>query len=237
MRPCKISAGWFPTDLKDPSTNLLSDPDRHNIPISHPYSSHRPIGRRRVSEAYTIRPLLDIEIPSHRNVCILRLMLEAGLRVGKVVAFRPEDLDMTTCSLAVREGTGSKDRALRISDVSETKSARGSSVRPNGPSLSPTRDGNQVQTRSMRAMVKRLARQAEVDEWERVSPHTLRHTFATDLLRETKNLRLVQKALGHADISTTQIYTHIVDEELEQALPGSGRTVRAGPKSAPNVSA
>jgi integrase/recombinase XerD len=49
-------------------------------------------------------------------------------------------------------------------------------------------------------------------------PHTLRHTFATDLYRETKNIRLVQKALGHADLSTTMIYTHIVDEELEDAL-------------------
>ena len=71
-------------------------------------------------------------------------------------------------------------------------------------------------------MVKRLARQAEVDEWERVSPHTLRHTYATNMIRETKNLRLVQKALGHADISTTQIYTNIVDEELEQALRSFG---------------
>ena len=54
----------------------------------------------------------------------------------------------------------------------------------------------------------------------KVTPHTFRHTFATDLLKETKNIRLVQKALGHADISTTQIYTHIVDTELEKAMKG-----------------
>ena len=53
-----------------------------------------------------------------------------------------------------------------------------------------------------------------------ITTHSLRHTFASDLLRETKNLRIVQKALGHADISSTQIYTHIVDEELEEALKG-----------------
>ena len=51
-----------------------------------------------------------------------------------------------------------------------------------------------------------------------ISLHTLRHTFATDLLKETKNIRLVQKALNHSDISTTMVYTHIVDEELEGAL-------------------
>ena len=57
-----------------------------------------------------------------------------------------------------------------------------------------------------------------VSEAERVTPHGLRHTFATDLLRETKNIRLVQKALGHSDVSTTMIYTHVADEELEKAL-------------------
>ena len=51
-----------------------------------------------------------------------------------------------------------------------------------------------------------------------VSPHTFRHTFASDLLRTTKNIRLVQKAFGHEDLSTTMIYTHIVDSELESAL-------------------
>lgn len=159
----------------------------------------------------------------HRNLCMLRLMLETGLRVGEVVALRPEHLDMTICKLTVREGKGSKDRTLWINDELRDEIGAWLERRPESPYLFPTRDGNQVQTRYMRAMVKRLARKAEVDEAERVSPHTLRHTFATDLLRETKNLRLVQKALGHADISTTQIYTHIVDEELEEAL----RTFRA----------
>ena len=51
-----------------------------------------------------------------------------------------------------------------------------------------------------------------------VHPHTLRHSFATDLFRKTGNIRLVQKALGHASIATTMIYTHIVDEQLESAL-------------------
>ena len=51
-----------------------------------------------------------------------------------------------------------------------------------------------------------------------VHPHTLRHTFATDLYRQTKDIRLVQKALGHADVSTTMIYVHLVDEDLEDAM-------------------
>jgi len=69
-------------------------------------------------------------------------------------------------------------------------------------------------------MVKREACKAGIPECERVSPHTLRHSFATDLLRETNNLRVVQDALGHEDISTTTIYTHLVNGEVEEAMKG-----------------
>ncbi len=70
--------------------------------------------------------------------------------------------------------------------------------------------------RYVREFVKRYAVKAGIKKG--VHPHTLRHSFATDLLRDAKNIRLVQKALGHVSISTTLIYTHIVDEQLEQAF-------------------
>jgi len=163
-------------------------------------------------------------LSSHRNICMLRLMLEAGLRAGEVVALRPEHLDMLTCKLIIREGKGAKDRVLWISDNLRDVIGAWLDRRPESEWLFPTRDGGQIQTRYLRVLVKRLARKADVAEAEKVSPHTLRHTFATELLRETKNLRLVQKALGHASIATTQIYTHIVDEELEEALRGFRQT-------------
>ena len=65
-------------------------------------------------------------------------------------------------------------------------------------------------------MVKNYADKAGIEK--NISPHTLRHTFATDLYRKTGKIRLAQKALGHADLSTTMIYTHIVNEELEGAM-------------------
>lgn len=154
----------------------------------------------------------------HRNLCMVRLMLEAGLRVGEVVALKPPHLDMTTCQLVVREGKGAKDRVLWISDDLRDLIGSWLTRRPIGPWLFPTRDGSPVSTRYIREMVKRMARRAGISEVERFSPHALRHTFATDLYAATKNLRLVQKALGHADVSTTMIYTHVVDGELEEAL-------------------
>ncbi|MDD5466150.1 MAG: tyrosine-type recombinase/integrase, partial [Candidatus Omnitrophica bacterium] len=87
---------------------------------------------------------------------------------------------------------------------------------PGGPHLFCTLAGGRLSDRYVRDMVKRYARRAGIDK--DVHPHTLRHTFATDLLKETKNIRLVQRALGHVSLSTTMIYTHIVDDQLEAAL-------------------
>lgn len=161
-----------------------------------------------------------------RNLVMCRLMLDTGLRAGETVAVKVEHLDLDTKRLIVREGKGSKDRTLWFSDEVATLLEEWLEEKhpEKSPYLFPTQEGGQLSTRYLREMVKRTAEKAEIAEWERVSPHTLRHTFATDLYRETTNLRLVQKALGHADISTTQIYTHIVDEELEEAL----RAFRSG---------
>ena len=76
--------------------------------------------------------------------------------------------------------------------------------------------GKTLGHRYVQRMVKRYAVKAGIDK--NVSPHTLRHSFATDLYRETSKIRLVQKVLGHSGLSTTMIYTHIFDEEVENAL-------------------
>lgn len=153
-----------------------------------------------------------------RNKAMLRVMLEAGLRSGEVVALRPEHLDMLTCRLNVREGKGAKDRTLWISDDLRDLIGRWLERRPPSEWLFCTRDGGPILTRYLRSMVKRYAVRAGVSEARRVTPHVLRHTFATNLLGATKNIILVQKALGHSDVSTTMIYTHVQDDELEAAL-------------------
>ena len=79
-----------------------------------------------------------------------------------------------------------------------------------------TLEGAPLGRRYVQRMVKRYAAKAGIDK--NISPHTLLHSFATDLYRETSKIRLVQKVLGHSDLSTTMIYTHIFDEEVESAL-------------------
>jgi len=79
-----------------------------------------------------------------------------------------------------------------------------------------TLEGRSLDHRYTQRKVKRYAAKAAIDR--DVSAHTLRHTFSTDLYRETSKIRLVQKVLGHSDLSTTMIYTHIHDPEVEEAL-------------------
>ena len=160
----------------------------------------------------------------HRDYLFMRLMLKAGLRASEATALQPEHLDLMSGKLTVREGKGAKDRTLWVGEeileeLREWMDRRSGEVESSG-FLLPTRKGTEVATSHLRRSIKRYARKASVEEVGRVSPHTLRHTFATRLYRETGNIRLTQKALGHSDLSTTTIYTHVVDEELEGAMKG-----------------
>ena len=160
----------------------------------------------------------------HRDYLYMRLMIKAGLRASEATALRPEHIDLMSGKLMVREGKGAKDRTLWIGeDMLEELQGwmdRRQEKAPKADYLLPTSKGTQVATSHLRRSVKRYARDAGIEEVDRVSPHTLRHTFATRLYRGTGKIRLVQKALGHSDLSTTMIYTHVVDEELEGAMKG-----------------
>ena len=158
----------------------------------------------------------------HRDYLMMRVMLKAGLRVGEATGLRPEHVDLQTGKTNVIEGKGAKDRNVWLSgevlsEIREWESRRVNAVGDCGL-LFPTQEGTQVATSHVRRSVKRYAREAGIPETHRVSPHTLRHTFATRLYKQTGDIRMVQKALGHTDVSTTMIYTHIVDEDLSSAM-------------------
>jgi integrase/recombinase XerD len=158
-----------------------------------------------------------------RNLCLMRVMLDAGLRAGEVLNLTLQDVDWRSGKLKVREGKGKKDRVLWLNEDALNLLRKWRERRPHSSDLLfPTLDGNRIDDRYLRAMVKRYGEKGGISK--SVHPHMLRHTFATDLYRQTKNIRLTQKALGHSDLSTTMIYTHIVDDELEDALRGFRRS-------------
>lgn len=156
-----------------------------------------------------------------RNHLLLRLMLNTGLRLSEAVNLRWKDIDLNTGKLMVRQGKGAKDRSLWIGDedlklLRKWRERQGKDVEGPPVHVFTTLGGKAVSPRYVQQMVKRLAARAGITK--DIHPHTLRHSFATDLYRETKDIRLTQKALGHANLATTQIYTHLVDEDLEAAL-------------------
>jgi integrase/recombinase XerD len=156
-----------------------------------------------------------------RNRLMLQLMLDTGLRLSEATGLKWGDLDLTTGKLKVRQGKGAKDRILWVGDedldaLRKWRDRQAQAVAGDPSSVFTTLDGKPVSPRYVQAMVKRYATKAGIAR--SVHPHLLRHSFATDLLRQAKNIRIVQRALGHARLATTEIYTHIVDEELEGAL-------------------
>jgi len=176
--------------------------------------------------------LLNVPNPRYfsgeRNKLLIRLMLDTGLRLAESCALQWRDLDLNTGKLHVKQGKGAKDRILWLGeDVLAAlqgwreRQARDVAEAPNH--VFTTLEGKPLQHRYVRAMLDRYSKRAGI---RHVNPHMLRHTFATDLLRQCANVELVRKALGHSNLSTTQIYTHLVDADLEAALK-SFRTAQA----------
>lgn len=152
-----------------------------------------------------------------RNLCLMRVMLDAGLRASEALKLTVYDIDWRSGKLKVIQGKGNKDRILWLNEDCLLLVRQWRELKPDSTqTLFTSLDSKPLIDRYLRAMVKRYGRKAGIAK--DVHPHMLRHTFATDLYRETKNIRLVQKALGHSDLASTMIYTHIVDDEMESAM-------------------
>jgi integrase/recombinase XerD len=177
-------------------------------------TAHAPAGRRIPEVLTTQERTLVLKKPNRRaptglrNRCLMQVMCDAGLCVSEAVHLRVRDLVWQSGKLKVHQGKGKKDRVLWLNEDALNALRRWRAVRPMVSEwLFPNLRGQLLHDSYVREMVKRYARKAGIAK--DVHPHMLRHTFATDLYRETKNIRLVQKALGHAALSTTMIYTHI----------------------------
>jgi len=161
-----------------------------------------------------------------RDRAILETLFSTGLRVSELVALNLEDINLKSGEFTVL-GKGGKARIVYLSDSAKNWLRRYLStrrdefkplfIRYSGKSMDENdADGESLRltTRSIQRMVKKYVKRSglAVD----ATPHTLRHTFATDLLSEGADLRSVQELLGHSDVSTTQIYTHITDKRLKE---------------------
>jgi site-specific recombinase XerD len=159
-----------------------------------------------------------------RDRAIIELLFSSGLRISELVGLDRDHINLKRREFMVR-GKGQKDRPIFISPqaadwIGQYLAMRQDNVKPLFIRYSGSKkvdlSGNyhRLTARSVQRMVGRYARLAGITK--HVSPHTLRHSFATDLLMNGADLRSVQAMLGHSNIATTQIYTHVTDPHLKE---------------------
>jgi site-specific recombinase XerD len=176
-----------------------------------------------------VRKLLDQpilgDIKGLRDRALLELLFSTGLRVSELVSLNRDQMDLQSREFGVI-GKGRKHRVVFLSDraaswIEKYLDKREDYWRPlfvrySGKQPDITSDGDEMRltVRSVQRMVDRYCRLAHLPI--KISPHGLRHSFATDLLKNGANLRDVQEMLGHKNIATTQIYTHVTQAQLRK---------------------
>jgi len=154
---------------------------------------------------------------ARRLYVLLELLYATGLRVSELVSLRREAVIRNASFLTVT-GKGNKERVVPVNDRARDAVRSWEKTLPPGPWLFPANGEDGYLSRQVFARdLKGLAGRAGISS-ARVAPHVLRHAFASHLLQGGADLRVVQTLLGHADISTTQIYTHVLDEKLRSLV-------------------
>jgi integrase/recombinase XerD len=156
----------------------------------------------------------------NRDRTMLEVLYATGLRVSELVNLRYSQVNLNQGVIRII-GKGNRERLIPLGEEAVrwlnefARSARGEILLERQTDyLFPTRRGDRMTRQAFWHIIKRYARKAGVDR--DLSPHTLRHAFATHLLNHGADLRVVQMLLGHSDLSTTQIYTHVARERMKE---------------------
>ncbi len=153
-----------------------------------------------------------------RDALILELLYVTGIRVSELVNIKIKDIDKYQQTIKIL-GKGSKERIVlygsRCDDLLKKYfNVRSNFIKNSIDYLILSKTGKQINVREIRNIINRISNSCGIDM--KISPHTFRHTFATHMLNEGADLRSVQKLLGHENLSTTTIYTHLSNEKLRR---------------------
>ncbi len=184
----------------------------------------------RESEIESLLNAPDTESPDGlRDKALLEMLYASGMRAGEAQALNMEDLDLEQEEIHVRHGKGNKERiALLGVEAVEALTDYIRRGRPvlarydlsfNDPAVYLNKYGKRLSDRGIRRIFDKYFMDASVRL--KVTPHTLRHTFATHLLNNGADLRSVQELLGHANLLTTQVYTHVTTERIKDVYDKS----------------
>ena len=170
-----------------------------------------------------INKLLDIKLNDnfdYRNKAMLELMYSSGLRVSELINLKVNDVDLENEAVRIF-GKGAKERIVPLNDYATDAikiyvENHRKELFKHGENdyLFLNNHGNKMTRQGFFKIIKKIANEKNIKT--EFSPHTLRHSFATHLLKHGADLRSIQELLGHSDISSTQIYTHITNEKLQK---------------------
>src|SRR6059058_6511517 len=184
--------------------------------VNHTQFIHEPRKLPVVLSPEEVARFLDAA-PGLKYKAALSVAYGAGLRVSEVVALKVSDIDSKRMVIRIEQGKGHKDRYVMLSPhLLELLRAWYKAARPQGwlfPGMNPV---NPMSTRQLNRACHAAADMAEITK--RVSPHTLRHSFATHLLEQNTDIRVIQVLLGHAKVDTTALYTHIATNTIRAVM-------------------
>lgn len=190
--------------------------------------------RRRLPDPLTkAQAAAILAVPNVRNArglryrALLETLYRAGLRINEALSLAPEDVRFGERQLRVRAGKGGKQRIVPMSPPLQAHLEAWDAVRPEAEFFFAGKNGKKMLQRTVWDAIhgyveKATAAHPELgfDRRGPISAHTFRHTFATELVEEGVSLFAVQKLMGHSDIATTQIYSHVRDTYLEEVMKG-----------------
>jgi integrase/recombinase XerD len=163
-----------------------------------------------------MRELLKAASIDIRDNAIILTLGYTGMRLGELCALNVEDVDFADEIITVKSGKGDKGRIVLIEE--RTKEALGQYLKArracSGPLFVSTKD-RRINYKAVERLIDKYSKKAGIIK--RVTPHVLRHTLATSLIRRGADIRIIQQLLGHASVATTQIYTHVDDRALRDA--------------------
>lgn len=158
-----------------------------------------------------IKKMID-NTPNVKHRLIIKLLYGCGLRVSEIINLKKEDLNFDEKLIFVKLAKGKKDRFVKIPELI-IRGLKSYCQLETSKLLFPSNRGGKLTPATIQAILKNSAKKAEIKK--RVYPHLLRHSFATHLLENGIDLRVIQKLLGHGDIKTTQIYTQISQASIK----------------------
>lgn len=158
-----------------------------------------------------VKRLID-SCDNNKSRLMISLLYSAGLRVSELVGLRKESINFNDKTGWVRKGKGSKDRVFILSETLANELRDYLNERPTNQFVF-SKD-KPLTTRNIQKIISGLRARAEINK--KITPHTLRHSFATHLLEQGTDIRMIQSLLGHSSLSTTQVYTHVSTEQLKK---------------------